>query len=362
MSTDGGAVWTKTLQPTLRLYDLVQHPTDSDTLYSTGHKFSSGNHQMFLLTSFDGGVTWPSQVAVTPIAKTLYNTCFDVARSNPSVMYMCGFENERGIVYKTTDGVEWVEKTGNLQSLLPQYEYINDLWIAPDDPDFVLLATDAGVIGTIDGGDTWSAMSFTGKANDFAYCPSLDTVYAATSYGVHASADHGGTWTTVGTGLIASNVNVVAVDSYNGYVFAGTNAGAAWRCDVQVPLGAYTLEISEVQGGSVDFAIDAGPANAGRKYMIVGGITGSTPGMPLPGNMVTLPVNWDLFSDLEMMLLNTVVFSDFMGFLDAEGMGAAQMNLPPLPPGSEGTIITLAYCCNGPFDYVSNSVEIEVVR
>lgn len=115
-------------------------------------------------------------------------------------------------------------------------------------------------------------------------------------------------------------------------------------------------------GGTVNFSLDAGGDNGSRKYLLVGGISGSSPGLALPGGLVTLPVNWDLFSDLEMMLLNTVVFSNFMGILDVDGVATAQMNLPALPTGSVGTVITFAYCCNAPFDLVSNTVEIEVVN
>jgi hypothetical protein len=50
-----------------------------------------------------------------------------------------------------------------------------------------------------------------------------------------------------------------------------------------------------------------------------------------------------------------------MGTLDAQGEAAAQMNVPPLPPGSAGLMMYYAYCCNDPFDLVSNPITIEVV-
>lgn len=126
-------------------------------------------------------------------------------------------------------------------------------------------------------------------------------------------------------------------------------------------LAADSATLSEAAGGSIDFLLGAGEANADRKYILVGGTSGSTPGMPLPGGLVTLPVNWDLFSDIEMMLLNTPVFAEFLGMLDGRGFATAQMSVPPLPPGTSGLIMTFAYCCNNPFDFVSEPITIEIV-
>lgn len=127
------------------------------------------------------------------------------------------------------------------------------------------------------------------------------------------------------------------------------------------PLSPGQNWISEASGGKIDLKLNAGISNSGRNYLVVAGISGTSPGLPLPGGLATLPVNWDLFSDLEMALLNTTAFSNFLGTLDAVGEISARLFLPPLPAGSTGTIIHLAYCCNNPFDYVSNAAGIEVI-
>lgn len=121
-------------------------------------------------------------------------------------------------------------------------------------------------------------------------------------------------------------------------------------------------EVIPEAGGTVNFTLQAGVANADRKYMLVGGANGEEPGLPLPGGHATLPVNWDWFSDLEMALLNTIVFHNFLGTLDGSGTATAQLNIPALPPGSAGPVLTFAYCCDAPFDVVSNPVSVEVVE
>jgi hypothetical protein len=113
-------------------------------------------------------------------------------------------------------------------------------------------------------------------------------------------------------------------------------------------------------GAALNFTLDAGVAHASRSYLVVGGITGTFPGTPLPGGYATLPVNWDWFSDLEMTLLNASIFSNFASTLDAQGMASAQLNLPPVP-GAAGITMHYAYCLNNPFDFVSNPIAIEIV-
>lgn len=120
-------------------------------------------------------------------------------------------------------------------------------------------------------------------------------------------------------------------------------------------------EIPAASGGIANFILNATVANASRNYLIVGGVTGTEPGTLLPGGLVTLPVNIDIFTEVIVFrYLNTSLFLNFMGKLDANGHSAAQLNAPPIP-GIAGIKMHYAYCCNNPFDFVSNPVEIEIV-
>lgn len=125
-------------------------------------------------------------------------------------------------------------------------------------------------------------------------------------------------------------------------------------------LDADTFTLPEA-GGTVNFRLDGGAANSGRGYLILGSVTGVAPGMPLPGGMVTLPLNWDPFTNIVIALVNTPVFSGFMANLDGSGLGTAQMNTTALPPGTAGLVMYFAYGLSGPYDFVSNPVAVEVV-
>lgn len=113
-------------------------------------------------------------------------------------------------------------------------------------------------------------------------------------------------------------------------------------------------------GGSVNFGLYAYPENAGRNYLLLGSVSGTSPGIQLPGGMVTLPLKYDVFTGLIINLLNTALFSDFMGVLDGQGTGSATLNLPPAP-GTAGTMMYFAYALNNKWDFVSNPMTVEIV-
>lgn len=118
-------------------------------------------------------------------------------------------------------------------------------------------------------------------------------------------------------------------------------------------------EIPEA-GGTVNLYLCGGKSIKRRPYLLVGGVTGTSPGTTLPGGLV-LPVNWDVFSDIVMSLLNSPVFADFYGMLDNEGFAAAQINAPTLTPTAVGTVMYYAWCTGKPFDFVSTPVEVTIV-
>lgn len=129
-------------------------------------------------------------------------------------------------------------------------------------------------------------------------------------------------------------------------------------CDVQT--------VMEHDGAKVDFALDAGWENAGRTYMLLGSVSGTSPGTVLPGGLVTIPLNRDWFTRL--IIENAVIgsaekafFLNFKGTLDHEGRSWARLNLPPMHRLA-GTTLYFSFTCMHPFDYVSNAVEIKVIE
>ena len=119
--------------------------------------------------------------------------------------------------------------------------------------------------------------------------------------------------------------------------------------------------IFENVGGHIALNLNAGAAKGGRNYLLLGSVTGSSPGTLLPGGQAVLPVNWDFFTNIVLDMLNTPIFQDFMGVLDADGKASALFNTFGPVPGTAGIFITYAYALNKPWDYASNPCVIEIV-
>ena len=173
---------------------------------------------------------------------------------------------------------------------------------------------------------------------DLPYADGEPTVYLQWSMGV--------TYSSGACGWNIDDVEILAVE-----------LGAP-----PLPLEIDISAISAAAGGIVNYALDAGQANAFRDYFLLGGISGTDPGIPIPGTSVTLPLNWDIVTDLIYTMANSPAFKDFHGVLDASGKAAAFFDtLGPLPPTAVGVHIYSAYLLYNPIDFASNSVEIVIV-
>jgi hypothetical protein len=198
---------------------------------------------------------------------------------------------------------------------------------------------------------------------------------------VHVSNDDGATWTPVMkaynrtewvlrsfrvsdyvTPTSTMRIRFLAFDNPNdSIVEALVDDSRVDHLDYEASLWAKAYSVSAASGGSVDFMLDAGPGNSARNYLILGSLSGTLPGYPLPGGFVELPLNWDAFTDLSLLLTNTPVFMNFLGKLDNDGRAEAVLNAPPIPPGYAGLKMSYAYVLNNPFDFASNPVTIEIV-
>lgn len=114
-------------------------------------------------------------------------------------------------------------------------------------------------------------------------------------------------------------------------------------------------------GGTIDFHLSAGAGNAGRNYVMVGGVSGIEPGTPLPGGLATIPLNRDWFTDFILDRLNMPAFTGFSGTLDASGESVASLNAPPLNANWVGKTVHFAFAIKGPWDTVSNAVAIDII-
>ena len=124
--------------------------------------------------------------------------------------------------------------------------------------------------------------------------------------------------------------------------------------DPGIWLDSYTLPAST--GASVTIYLDAGPAHAGRQYIVAGGLSGSMPGTVLPSGKI-LPVNRDWLTDYIYRNMGPPLFPGFIGLLDSQGRASAGLVIPGgLATPHAGETLTFAFTLTNGNDFVSNPV------
>ena len=89
---------------------------------------------------------------------------------------------------------------------------------------------------------------------------------------------------------------------------------------------ADTAEISLAAGGTQGWSLLGGAKRAGDLYLVLGTLTGTSPGLPL--GAVTIPLNLDPWFNFTLSKPGQPPLSGTLGFLDSEGAGNAAITLP----------------------------------
>lgn len=181
-----------------------------------------------------------------------------------------------------------------------------------------------------------NGLSFDSTGNLYA---SENGLFAGTQSSLYSVDKTNGNWTLIG-GLVVDNVL--------GLVFGSP----ALYVDV--------AQLSAGAGGVANFTLAADTGNANRNYLLLGSVSGTSPGINLPGGLEVLPLKWDLFTNIVIQLVNTATFVNFMSKLDGTGSAPATFVFPP-GTGASGYTMYYAYALNKPFDFVSNPVSIPIV-
>ena len=107
-------------------------------------------------------------------------------------------------------------------------------------------------------------------------------------------------------------------------------------------LEADTHQVSLASGGVQQFELDAGSQHAHELHLLLGSVSGTTPGIPL-GPTMTLHLNEDAYLTHSVLLPNRPPLANSFAELDDWGESTAVLFVPPgvsLPPG---TVVNHAY-------------------
>ena len=88
-----------------------------------------------------------------------------------------------------------------------------------------------------------------------------------------------------------------------------------------------TPEVSASTGGTVNFDMVCGSDFGGDFYLVLGSLSGTSPGTPINGELV--PLVADAYTNLTFSRVNQGPFSQTFGTLDALGRASASLTIPP---------------------------------
>ncbi|MFT6082212.1 MAG: hypothetical protein ACJAQZ_004291 [Planctomycetota bacterium] len=133
---------------------------------------------------------------------------------------------------------------------------------------------------------------------------------------------------------------------------------------VERRLWASSKEVSVASGGRTEFTHIVDSSHAGNIYYLLGTLSGTTPGTPLPGGLV-LPLNQDVLLMGMVIYANIGVFQNTLGNVDAQGNAFSAIDIPPglLVPAIIGLEMDLCHAIIDGTGYVveiSNLVKVEI--
>lgn len=216
----------------------------------------------------------------------------------------------------------------------------------------------------------FSVSEFSQKADLDGDGDMSDPVVFAQEFGAGAPVNLGipGTPVAFDEGLAAFSV-------FEGWVAGGTDLNgdgdvADSVLHVAEPTYGFGLEadadvLSLGPGGVQALTLDAGTAQGGELYLLVGSFAGTSPGIPIGGGAV-LPLAFDPYLDFSLQNPNTPPLSNSLGTLDPWGEGAAAFAVPAgLDPAFAGAAVHHAYAALDPLSpgeiFVSNPVAVQIV-
>jgi len=144
-----------------------------------------------------------------------------------------------------------------------------------------------------------------------------------------------GTGHYVGTSPPQSDANIAEIFRGNSYINVHTSFAPGGEARGQVGTGflnSDTPGVGVANGGTQTMNLEPGATHAGELYLLLGSLSGTSPG--LPAGSFVLPLNFDLYLNFTLSSPGTPPLSNSMGLIDPSGSATIQFSLPAGAPAS----------------------------
>lgn len=206
-STDGGSTWETTTDdlPQIGVSGIAIDYANSGTIYiATGDDDGGDSYSVGVMKSTDGGTTWNTTGLNVGNSPNSMNDIY-INPNNPNILWVA---TSLGVYKSTNAGVSWSNTNGT------QNQNIRDIKIKPGDPNTIYAVSPNRFWKSTDGGDNFTAYTTTASGLPLADIsrlvievtpadPSMVYVLASRSNrsfkGVYRSTDSGNTFFTIAT-------------------------------------------------------------------------------------------------------------------------------------------------------------------
>jgi len=248
-STDGGLTWEKILYKNqdTGAVDLAFDPGNSQTVYAvlwasrrppwtTGGSYGAPGSGLF--KSVDGGSTWHELTRGLPSGADLGRIGLAIAPSDPHRMYALVQSNKAGGVYRSDDSGDSWQRVNSEERVYGRGDDFACVRVHPGDRDTIFIANTSTYRST-DAGHSFTAIKGAPGGDDYHTVwinPEDPQIIAlASDQGVAISVNHGATWSSWYNQPTAQFYHVITDNQFPYWVYGGQqesgSAGVASRSD-----------------------------------------------------------------------------------------------------------------------------------
>lgn len=194
-SSDNGKNWEKISFPAA-LLDISFHPANPEIIFA-------GTKSNGLWKSEDRGKQWKKMndsLGILKSSSDVYKIA--IPRSNPKIIYLAVFQNNRGRVLKSEDNGQSFRE---IYFVTQDRFAVFDIYVKASDPDEIIIATgQGGILESRDGGKSWHVIKwFREPVVHLEVNPVFSNeIYAVTSSGLlQKTFDRGVNWALLNRGV-----------------------------------------------------------------------------------------------------------------------------------------------------------------